>query len=416
MCKRAVSVLLAILIMAFSTVTCFAEEDYREIWGVTQASQIEQIPIEVLERSTELIIDTAASFTAQLPAKSFILMEQTTGKVIVEQNADEQMAPASITKIMTILLIMEAIEQGRMKLEDVVTCSPHASSMGGSQIWFEPGEQMSVNDLLKAAIIGSANDASVALGEHLSGSEEAFVDMMNQRAKELGMQNTHFVNATGLDADGHLTTARDIAIMSRELLRHDLVKKYSTIWMDSLRNGETQLVNTNKLVRFYNGTTGLKTGTTDSAGKCLAASAERGGLSLVAVSLGSASSDERFACGKALLDFGFANYMAYELPSVEDQLAPVRVRSGVVSQVSPVYDKPDLVVIDKGDKDNVTQQVTLSEDVTAPIEKGQTIGKVVVSVSGEKVAEYPLKAAEAIDKMTFGKALQILGKALGSFK
>ena len=248
-----------------------------------------------------------AEMPVEVPAKSAILMEQSTGQVLCEMNADEQMPPASITKVMTLLLVMEAVESGRLSLEDTVTCSPHASSMGGSQIWLEVGEQMTVQDLIKATAVASANDASVALAEKVAGSEDAFVVMMNERAEQLGMTGTHFVNCTGLDAPGHLTTARDIATMSRILIQHPMIREYSSIWMDSLRGGETQLVNTNKLVRFYDGATGLKTGTTDGAGSCLAATATRNGLSLVAVSLGSATSDERFQSARNILEYGCAN-------------------------------------------------------------------------------------------------------------
>ena len=240
---------------------------------------IENIEMDVLE--------TAAKADETLPARSAILMEQDTGRVLFEKNPDEPMPPASITKVMTLLLTMEAIESGQIRLTDMVACSEYAASMGGSQIWLEPGEEMSVDDLLKATAIASANDAAVDLAELVAGSEDAFVDRMNARAEELGMENTHFMNATGLDAEGHVSTARDIALMSRALLQYPLISEYSKIWMSSLRNGETQLVNTNKLIRFYNGCTGLKTGTTDGAGSCLSASATRKGLSLIAVTLGS---------------------------------------------------------------------------------------------------------------------------------
>ena len=229
-------------------------------------------------------LETAAPVNDGLPARSAILIEQESGRVLFEKNPDEQLPPASITKVMTLLLTMEAIDQGKLTLNDMITCSAHAASMGGSQIWFEEGEQLSVDDLLKATAISSANDAAVALAEAVAGSEEAFVGMMNERAQSLGMANTHFVNATGLDAQGHVTTARDIAEMSRVLLRYPLISEYSSVWMSELRGGETQLVNTNKLVRFYDGCTGLKTGTTDGAGSCLSASATRGGLSLSYIS------------------------------------------------------------------------------------------------------------------------------------
>ena len=251
---------------------------------------------------------TAFADGISISAKSAILVERSTGRVLFEYEADKQMPPASITKIMTLLLVMEAIESGKLNFETEVTASEHACSMGGSQIWLEPGEVFTVHELLKAATIASANDACVALAEAVSGSEEAFVELMNQRAAELGMENTVFKNSTGLDAEGHVSTAKDIAKMSAALLSHEKIKEYSTVWMDSLRNGETELTNTNKLVRFYKGCTGLKTGSTDEAGCCLAASAERGGMELVSVTLGSPNTDERFAAGRKLLDYGFANF------------------------------------------------------------------------------------------------------------
>ncbi|MBQ2135263.1 MAG: D-alanyl-D-alanine carboxypeptidase, partial [Clostridia bacterium] len=244
-----------------------------------------------------------------IKAKSVILMEVNTGKILYEDNADEALPPASITKIMSLLLVMEAIDRGDFDLQTVISASEHACSMGGSQIWLEPGESMEVDSLLKAAVIASANDATVALGEAVAGSEEGFVALMNERAKELGMINTNFVNCTGLDAEGHLTSAHDVAIMSCELIKHDLIKDYSTVWMDTLRNGESELVNTNKLVRFYEGTTGLKTGTTSTAGYCLSATAQRNGMELAAVVMGGDTSNDRFGGAKKLLDYGFANYI-----------------------------------------------------------------------------------------------------------
>ena len=263
-----------------------------------------------------------------ISAKSAILIERFTGTVIFEHDADKQMPPASITKIMTLLLVFEAMDEGKFTMETEISASEHACSMGGSQIWLEPGEVFTVNELLKAAAISSANDACVALGEAVSGSEEAFVELMNARAAELGMKNTVFKNCTGLDAEGHLSTARDIAVMSAELLSHPEIKNYSTVWMDSLRGGETELTNTNRLVRFYKGCTGLKTGSTDEAGCCLSASAERDGMELVSVTLGSPNTDERFAAGRKLLDYGFANFALVRMTPPEEYLAPIAVSHG----------------------------------------------------------------------------------------
>lgn len=353
-----------------------------------------------------------AAVADSLPAKSAILLEQQTGKVLFEQNADERLPPASVTKIMTLLLVMEALESGKIHLDDMVTTSEYASSMGGSQIWLKVGEQMSVNDLLKAVAISSANDASVQLGEHVAGSNDAFVAVMNERASELGMENTLFLNCTGLDDAGHETTARDVALMSRELMKHPLVQEYSTVWMDSLRGGETELVNTNKLVRFYNGATGLKTGTTNGAGSCLSATATRGELSLVAVVMGSPTSNERFAAARGLLDFGFANYASVAPPPVQQELAPVPVLRGTAPTVEVVFDDPGTFVVEKGTEDAITQEITLVEDVQAPVEAGQVLGKVEVVLSGEVIGSYDLKAGAAVESMTLGKAFERLIHAL----
>ncbi len=347
----------------------------------------------------------------QLPAQAAVLLETEGGRVLLEKNPDTPLAPASVTKVMTLLLVMEALDQGQLALDQEVVCSEHAASMGGSQIWLEPGERMTVEDLLKATAIASANDASVALAELIAGSEGAFVERMNQRAQELGMENTHFENATGLDAEGHLSTARDIAIMSRALLTHPKIKDYSTVWMDTLRDGQTQLVNTNKLVRFYEGCTGLKTGTTDAAGSCLAASAQRDGLELVAVVLGSPSSDERFSAARALLDYGFANYVRLPLPA--PQAAPtVPVTGGVAPQVAWMSKGPGAVVVRAADRQAVEQQVELAEDLQAPVELGQILGRVTVTAGGSPVCEYELVAAEAVEEMTFSRALGRLVEGL----
>lgn len=348
------------------------------------------------------------SMSDSIPAKSALLMEQGSGRVLYENNPDEALPPASVTKIMTLLLVMEAIESGKISLQDQVTASDLAASMGGSQIWLKIGEQMTVDELLKAVSIASANDASVALAEHVSGSEMAFIDAMNTRAQQLGMENTHFLNCTGLDEPGHVTTARDIALMSRELMKHSLVSEYSTIWMDSLRGGETQLVNTNRLVRFYKGATGLKTGTTSGAGSCLSATATRDGLSLIAVVMGCPTSDERFASARGLLDYGFANYTSVTPPSVADQLTPVPVLHGVADSVMPVAEMQGSVVVEKLQKDALTQQITLASDVQAPVEAGQVLGMVEILVDGQVVGSYPLKTGNAVEAMTFPNALKLL--------
>lgn len=353
-----------------------------------------------------------AAVADSLPAKSAILMDQQTGKVLFEQNADEQLPPASITKVMTLLLVMEAIDSGKITLEDQVTATEYPCSMGGSQIWLEPGEVMTVHELLKAAAIASANDASAQLGEYIAGSVDAFVSMMNTRAAELGMVNTHFVNPTGLDDEGHLTTARDIAIMSRELMSHPLITEYSTIWMDSLRDGQTELVNTNKLVRFYNGATGLKTGTTNGAGSCLSATATRDDLGLISVVMGSPTSNDRFSAARGLLDWGFANYQSAAPPSIQSQLVPVEVIRGTEGEVNVTYDDPGRFVVEKGTQDSITQEVTMVENVQAPVEKGQTLGRVDVVINGEIVGSYNLVAENEVERMTFGNAFTRLTEKL----
>ncbi|MEA5010882.1 MAG: D-alanyl-D-alanine carboxypeptidase family protein [Angelakisella sp.] len=346
-----------------------------------------------------------------LPVKSAVLMEANGGRILYSLNEKEKLPPASITKIMSLLLIMEALEQGKIKLDDKVACSENAASFGGSQIWLKPGEEMTVDELLRAACIASANDATVCLAEHVAGSELGFVQMMNDKAKELGMTGTNFACAAGLDTPDHYTTAEDIAIMSRELLKHDLIKNYSTVWMDSLRGGATQLVNTNRLVRFYEGATGLKTGTTSKAGKCLSATAEREGLGLIAVVMGSPSSDERFAAARSLLDWGFANYTMAKL-NPPDLAVPMKVNGGIESQVELYSDQPAGFVVEKSKSDTITQDVTLSDSVEAPVEKDQVVGSVIVCVDGERVMDYPIKTTVAVDKMTLFRALGILGRVL----
>lgn len=356
---------------------------------------------ELLPVSAKMVA-AAPGFTEDLPAKSYILIEPTTGQVLAEKNADEKMPPASITKIMTMLLLMERIDRGDISYEDMVTTSEHASSMGGTQIWLEVGEQMSVKDLLKATAINSANDAAVALAEYMAGSEEHFVTLMNERAKELGMTSTTFKNASGLDADGHESTARDIAIMSAELLKHPDITKYTSIYMDSLRNGQTELVNTNKMVRFYDGCNGLKTGTTDGAGSCLSASAQRDGMSLIAVTMGSATSKERFASARALLDYGFANYTLYQPDISSEELAPAPVKNGQKNTVPVTLGEKNAIVLPKGSASGIEHSVSLNEDLTAPIKKGTQVGEITYTLNGEVIAQQPVYTAEEVKEKGFG--------------
>lgn len=338
--------------------------------------------------------------TESLSAKSAVLMELSTGKILLSKNPDEKLQPASVTKIMTLLLVMEALDEGKIKYEDTVTASRNAASKGGSQIWLKEGEQMTVHELLKATAVASANDACTALGEYITGDEASFVARMNERAGELGMTNTNFENCSGLDdtAENHYTTARDIAVMSRELMRHDSIKNYTTIWMDSLRDGRTELVNTNRLVRFYEGTTGLKTGTTSKAGCCVSATAQRNGMELAAVVLGSPNSTERFEDAKKLLNWGFANYSVYKPVPDPSLVAPVTVLCGEESVINPILKQPDSVLIKKGAQDGITQRVDLCLDVEAPVEKGQKLGTVFFEADGKTIAECPIVSENAVSR------------------
>ncbi|MBQ5911376.1 MAG: D-alanyl-D-alanine carboxypeptidase [Clostridia bacterium] len=345
-------------------------------------------------------------------AKSAVLMEHNTGKVLYSSNADEKLAPASITKVMTLILVMEAIEEGKIKLDTKVTASEHAASLGGSQIWLEPGEVMTIDELLKATVIASANDATVALAEAVAGSEETFVELMNKKAQDLGLKNTNFINSYGLDAEGHYTTAYDIAVMSAELIRHKLIREYSTIKMDSLRGGESELVNTNKLIRYYDGCFGLKTGTTGKAGSCLTATAERNGLTLIAVVLGSPSSKERFSGAQKLLDYGFANYTFIDVKAETDEFTPLPVKKGTVKTVMPTAEDGLPLLLKKGEESGITQSYSFSENLTAPIKKGDVIGYVKVYLDEREVGVIPIKAAATVEKLTYFVCLGRLIKGL----
>lgn len=361
------------------------------------------------ENGQYITVDAAVPVDAQLMtfAKAVVLMEKSTGKVLYAENENEKLFPASVTKIMAILLVCEALESGKIKLEDSVSCSDNASSKGGSQIWLEPGETMTVHELLKATCIYSANDACTLLGEYVAGSEQAFNEMMNKRASELGMKNTHFDNCTGLDdtTETHLTTAYDIALMSKELLKYDFIKDYTTVWMDSLRNGETQLVNTNKLIRFYDGITGLKTGTTDKAGCCVSASAERNGMELIAVVMGSENSNDRFTSAQNMLDWGFANYELYKPELPENITYSLDVNFGEKDYVNVIYPEIPAVLINKGTSNNITINILTEEYLEAPVIKGQKTGCVQVFSDGKVLAEYDVTAESDVNKLTFFSAV-----------
>lgn len=348
----------------------------------------------------------------ELNGKSAILMDATTGMVLYESNADERLSPASVTKIMTLLLVFEAIQGGSLKWDDILVVSENAASMGGSQVFLEPGEKMCVEDLIKSVIVASANDAAVTLAEHVAGSEEAFIEAMNKRASELGMENTKFENATGLDDDtlDHKTTARDIAIMSRELLKHEKVTDYTTIWMDTIRNGEFGLTNTNRLVRFYRGITGLKTGYTSEAGYCISASAKRDNTHLIAVIMGAESSDLRNVSATKLLDFGFANYSVYTEKGSKTE--SVRVYGGEKDTVATTYDEFKTLV-NKSNIGKIETKIEMDEYIEAPVKNGDAVGKIIYSVNGEIIGEAPIFCAEDVGKITFiDYAFRILKKFL----
>ena len=335
-----------------------------------------------------------------LSCASAVLMEKETGTLLYEQNAHEKLEPASVTKIMTLLLVMEAVDSGQISLDDTVAVSAYAAGMGGSQVYLKEGEQMTVSELIKCVTVVSGNDCAVALAEHLSGSEAAFVARMNQRAQELGMTDTNFVNCTGLPAPGHVTSAYDIALMSRELiLHHPSIRDYTTIWMDSIRDGTFGLTNTNRLVRFYQGATGLKTGSTDSALYCMSATAERDGMELIAVVMKAPTSAQRFEDAKVLLDYGFASYALVSVYP-ESPLAPVDVLLGTVSQVQPQLQRECRLLVRKGEAGQVTTRLTLPQDLEAPVEQGQILGRMEVYVGEELRDSVPITAAQPVDRLT----------------
>ena len=338
-----------------------------------------------------------------LSAASAVLMEKETGTFLYEKESHQTLEPASVTKVMTLLLIFEALDSGRIAKEDVVTVSSYAAGMGGSQVYLKEGEQMTVGELIKCITVVSGNDAAVAMAEYLAGSETAFVAQMSQRAQELGMADTTFLNCTGLPAQGHVTSAYDIALMSRELvLHHPRIREYSTIWMDSIRNGAFGLTNTNRLVRFYPGATGLKTGSTDSALYCMSATAERDGMELIAVVMKSPTSVNRFEDAKALLDYGFA---AYSLVNVypESPLAPIPVLLGEQGQIQPQLERECRLLVRKGQEGQITTRLTLAQDLAAPVEQGQKVGEMEVLVDGQVRDTVPILSAQGVERLTVPK-------------
>ena len=347
----------------------------------------------------------------EISSPSAILIDANSGKILFEKNAHDPRPCASITKVMTLLLVMEALDSGKIHMDDVVTTSAHAASMGGSDIWLEEGEQMTVDEMIKATVVASANDAAVALAEFVSGTEDDFVRAMNDKAKTLGMDETTFMNCNGLDEEGHITSAYDVAVMSRELICHKEIFDYTGIWLDYLRGGETQIVNTNKLLRTYDGITGLKTGTTGDAGSCISATAERNGLSLIAVVLGADSGTARFKDAATLLDYGFANFETAEL-KLNDALYPIAVEGGMVGSVELVCDEVAYVTLPKGENSKLDHKLEIAESIEAPVGKGKKVGTLRFTIDGDEVASFDVLTAGEVEEKTFGSVYGLLWEAL----
>lgn len=356
----------------------------------------------ILSFSLFLLMPVRVFAQDEIKVKSSILMCMDTKEVIVEENSYEHLSPASVTKIMSLLVILDAIESGKITVDDMVSASENAVSKGGSQIWLEVGEQMSVNDLLKAVIIASANDACTALGEYVAGSDSTFVDMMNDKVLELGLSNSHFENCTGLDDEitNHYSCAYDLAVIASEVMKHDIVTNYSTIWLDSLRNGETELNNTNKLVNTYNGITGLKTGTTSKAGFCLCATATRDGMSLVSVVLGADNSNDRFEKSTQLLDYGFANYKLETINIDESQIKPVKIKNGISKKIMPKITSEAKILLPKN-ASTFEYEYKLTDEVKAPIKTGDELGEIIVKCDNKTVNSIKLVADYDVEKISF---------------
>lgn len=399
-----------IFAMVLSGSVCYASEgEIKEVIATEYFYEDMLLPIEEEEGET---VTTSAGVTPEVKAKSAVLLEAGTGQILFESNSHEKLAPASITKIMSLLLVMEALDAGKLTMETPINASEHACSMGGSQIWLEPKETMTVHELLKAAVIASANDATVALGEAVAGSEEGFVAKMNQRAAELGMQDTHFVNCTGLDAEGHLTSAHDVALMSRALIAHETIFNYSTVWMDTLRNGKMSLVNTNKLVRYYEGCKGLKTGTTSTAGHCLSAVAEKKGMTMIAVVMGAENSNNRFLSARKMLDYGFANYTFTEVKVPKKQLQNIKVQKGMKTEIAVRAGDTKKLLTQNSAEGEITVQTELKNELIAPVEKGQQVGIARIMQNGKELGSIKIVADEAAAKKSmwrvFGQMLQLV--------
>ena len=392
--KKLLSAMLCVAMIALCATPCAAVNWYQaDPYGYGEA----------------LVTETAADPSAlSLDCRAALLMEPQTGRVIYEKNSDERMPEASITKVMTMLLVFEALDSGAITMDDEVVCSDYAASMGGSQIWLEPGEVMTVHDLIKASMVASANDASTVLAEYVGGSHEAFVAMMNARAAQLGLDNTAYKNCTGLDAEGHVTSARDIAVVSAELMRHEQVFEFSTIWMDSLRGGTTQLVNTNKLVRYYSGISGLKTGTTSQAGCCVVATAERDGMTLIAVVMGAPNSKTRFACASSLLDFGFASWELLDLSDIAVSTSDVPVLCGMEKSVCTHAEMSGCVLVPKGRGGDIAVSVDMAPDAAAPVDLGQQVGAVTLTLDGQALGSYCVLTDAPVEAISFRGVMRLL--------
>ena len=385
--KKIISLLLCFCLISFYPISIFAYSNY--IWSSSLDS--------VYTNSTE---ENSVDNSLNLESGAAVLIEQNSGKVLYEKNMHEQLRPASVTKVMTILLIMEAIDSGKIKYDTQIPCSENASSMGGSQIWLDTTETLSVNDMLKAICVVSANDCTVAMAEYLEGSQEAFVQKMNEKAKELGMNDTCFKNCHGIDEDGHITSAYDIALMSKELLsKHPDITKYTTIYMDSLRDGKSELVNTNKLIRTYNGITGLKTGSTSLALYNLSASATRDDLSLIAVIMKAPTTKLRFAEAQKLLDYGFSNYSYIKLGDNGDTVKSVPISKGIETNINATVENTSGVLIPKGKEKQIEQNVFVQDNLSAPVYKGQKVGEITYTLNGETLDIIDLVASSDVESI-----------------
>ena len=385
-------VILLVFLLLFTSISLANDSIY--VWS-TESEPLNETQI------TNAKVETSATTNLNLESGGAVLIEQHSGKVLYDHNMHEQLRPASVTKVMSILLIMEAIDSGRITYTDKIPCSENAASMGGSQIWLDVKEELTVDEMLKAICVVSANDCTVAMAEYLAGSEEAFVEQMNEKAKELGMNDTTFKNCHGIDEDGHVTSAYDIALMSRELLNnHPDITKYTTIWMDSLRDGKSELVNTNKLIRNYKGATGLKTGSTSVALYNLSASATRDDLSLIAVIMKAPSTKVRFAEAQKLLDYGFNNFEYKKLSSKGEMIQEIAVNKGVEKTVKVITETDSGVLIDKGQDKNIEQTITFAENISAPIQQDEILGSITYQLNGEEVGKVNLIAENAVQKNT----------------